>query len=275
MFKKMLAILILFAGLAYANSIEEIKKAINRGDNEAAFKLSLDACTKNNVAEGCFIAGESLRLTTNKENLPLVKVFFQRACDLGLQKGCDHVSKIHSTKKVPVKKIEAINLLRIFAIDESEEYYNAYSWQTGAEQSSPIQWEHSGLLDSENKSYVYERRGNVKLTNNGKITHKKLEVQTEEGTWSVKLLGARAGYFMVEIYPDVVTTPAPHIDIAKNNILKKIECNGNGAGEFGLMYLVKLKGKKPFWMLEYYSGGSAGGAFYYTITYDKKPTCLD
>ena len=39
------------------------------------------------------------------------------------------------------------------------------------------------------------------------------------------------------------------------------------------MYLIGFKGKKPFWLYEVFSSGSAGGSYWYTIMYDKKPEC--
>jgi len=60
--------------------------------------------------------------------------------------------------------------------------------------------------------------------------------------------------------------------IDKQYIIKEKHCQESASSNTS-MYLIGFKGKKPFWLYEVFSSGSAGGSYWYTIMYDKKPEC--
>lgn len=194
---------------------------------------------------------------------------YKKACNGGITMVCN--IKVHK-KKLAVNTIESIDLLKIFALDKSVNH-NMYSWETGTEESSPIIWLHGGIKPTTRKDYPYERRGEVYVLNQGKITHKILNSNIENGKWQVTLLGARGGYFNVEIDSGFISYEPAILAIDKKYIIEENHCS-ESASESTSMYLIQFKGKKAFWLKESFSAGSAGSSYSYIMMYEQKPKCM-
>lgn len=181
-------------------------------------------------------------------------------------------SEAKESNKLAENTIESMDLLKMFALDKSVDY-TMYNWATGSEEISPIEWMHEGIKEApKDNRHVYERKGQVIVLNNGKVTHKLLKKNLVNGKWTITLRGARGGYFEVDIDPDTFTYPEPMLAIDKKYIIEEKHCEESASSNTS-MYLIGFKEKKPFWLKENFSSGSGGGSYWYTIQYDKKPKC--
>lgn len=169
----------------------------------------------------------------------LLIVFLLSGCD-SHEKKTDETMTVETSKisSLPANTVESMELLKIFALDKSVDY-NMYDWQTGASASSPIIWMDNGIVEAnENNDYPYERKGEVYVLNQGKITHTVLEKSTVNGKWKITLRGARGGFRIVNIDSGIFTEPAPQLYLDKKNIIEEKHCKESSSSNTS-MYLYK------------------------------------
>lgn len=272
MFRQIAVGLLLIYTLGYADGVKDFKKR----DYQTAIKLLEKACN-GGEADSCTILGILYETSKSvKQDKQTALSYYAKACEMKSDDGCQNYDRysfvIEEKKNLSANTIESMDLLKMFALDKSVDY-TMYDWVTGSEETSIIEWLHEGVKEaSQGNKYIFERKGQVIVLNNGRVTHKILKKKLVNGKWTITLRGARGGYFEVDIDSQTVTTPEPMLVIDKKYIIEEKHCEESASSNTS-MYLIGFEGKKPFWLKENFSSGSAGGSYWYTIQYDKKPVC--
>lgn len=104
------------------------------------------------------------------------------------------------------QSIEFDQLIKYFLIEEKS-LGTVIGWDAGADQKSPIKWLHDGIKDApKNKNnFSFSRKGEVVITVNNKPTHTILKKKITPGTWTIQMLGSRAGPTNIDISMNSVT----------------------------------------------------------------------
>ncbi len=169
--------------------------------------------------------------------------------------------------------IELAAVLGSLLSDEGE-IATAFSWAWGSAPNDPIEWQHNGIKEApkadQQQHGFYQRRGNVVVTIDGKPTHEVLAEKVHPGRFSVTLRGPRAGWTSVVIESDVT---APELCSVRLESLgdglsfEKTRCKNEPASAGTPVYAVRKAGKKPAWIRNEYSAGSAGCSQTYEIIF--------
>jgi len=167
-------------------------------------------------------------------------------------------------------KVDGSNFLKALAYTENNPYIPIYDWDIVDSNTSPIIWDPNGNNWSQNG---FERKGKVHLTNNGKITHTIVDVETESGYWTLLLLGSNQKIIQATLAPNIVTLENPSIHIDKTFIQEQIICEENTELKH-IVYHIKFPQKVSFWMEENQTISTKGNQSSYLITFDKKPDCV-
>lgn len=173
-------------------------------------------------------------------------------------------------------EISTNSLIRLFMLNENDDS-TLLDWSTGAEPSSPIQWQNSGIVDcdteTQNKFGVpFCRIGKVVITENGKPLIETLEKNIVPGKWIIKLAGTANGYLFVIIESEVLNGALPLNNI-KTLSVKKYRCRGSMPADQGnQIYKITKSGKKPIYLNESWFCGAKNCSFEYTFYYDKETT---
>jgi hypothetical protein len=170
-----------------------------------------------------------------------------------------------------VKSIELSQLVNTFLLPANSDY--ALKWSVGATTSSPIKWKTSGIVDG-TECHVYKpfcRLGSAVVTVNGKVTHEVLAQTVQPGKWNITISGARVGVSNVSIQSDV---NSPDLEFDVPSVLKRakmkltpIKCLNDPATSGNTLYKLTAPNKKPAWLLNSWSCGSAGCSSAITIYY--------
>ena len=94
--KRILVLLVVLFSIGFSKDITELgDEAYNKGDYQKAAQLCQKACDGGD-AKGCYNLGV---LYDNgqcvKQNFSTAKQYYGKACDLGLQLGCDDYKKLN------------------------------------------------------------------------------------------------------------------------------------------------------------------------------------
>lgn len=149
-------------------------------------------------------------------------------------------------------------------------------WTFGAQPGSPIDWLTSGIQEStaaERKAgYPYRRTGEAVLTIDGKPTHKVLGKNLAPGRWTITLSGPRGGFTRATISAPNSQELGPSVlEGLKGKLpLRPYRCTTPSISSGNKVYQVEGKGKKPFWINEEWSCGSAGCGISLDIVFTKK-----
>jgi len=154
----------------------------------------------------------------------------------------------------------ANNLLKLFAINENENS-GFHDWSTGKQSSFNIKWKSNHPVkntDQKRAPWKYMKKG--------------IAILGKKDPYEIILYGTKNGYIalnlgQIELYAN------EYIELNKKQILKKKVCEDYGYGNYIEKYLVKLEGKKAFWMIEMNSAGSGMSIRTYQIEYGKEPKC--
>ena len=162
---------------------------------------------------------------------------------------------------------------------------NPESWFFGATKDSKIKWITSGIsTDCSYDGGPFCRFGSAVVTINGRVTHTLLKQTVEPGTWVVGLHGARIGVNRVNIASDVNSQELDGTsikEILRNPGInfKAIKCFKEPATGGNTLYTVNAPNKRPAWLLDKWSCGSAGCAREFEIYYSESETkdiyCMD
>ena len=94
--KRILVLLVVLFSIGFSKDlIESGKEAYEKGDYQKAAQLCQKACD-GGEAGGCAILGVSYQNGQGvKQNFSTAKQYYGKACDLGLQLGCDNYRKLN------------------------------------------------------------------------------------------------------------------------------------------------------------------------------------
>jgi TPR repeat protein len=87
--KKLLVILFLLSRLLYANLVNDGIQAYNNGNYKKAFKLLKKSAEQGNATAQLNLGIMYAKGQGVRQNMTLVKELFGKACDNGLESGCD------------------------------------------------------------------------------------------------------------------------------------------------------------------------------------------
>ena len=149
-------------------------------------------------------------------------------------------------------------------------YWCRIRWDSAA--NDPIAWQHAGIEEAPKADQarygVYQRRGDVIVAVDGKATHEVLAEKVYPGRFSVTLRGLRAGWTSVLIESDV---NAPELcelsldSVGEGMSFERHRSKNEPAIGGSPVYAVGKAGKKPAWIRNDYSAGSAGCSQIYEI----------
>lgn len=148
-------------------------------------------------------------------------------------------------------------------------------WTFGARQGSPINWKTSGIRETSSAvqaaGYYYQRVGEVVFTIDGKPTHQVLERKVVPGRWTITLLGPRGGFTKVNIStPNSQELGSTILEGLKGKLpLQLYRCKTPSISSGNKVYQVQGTGKKPFWINEEWSCGSAGCSLSLDLVFTK------
>jgi hypothetical protein len=148
-------------------------------------------------------------------------------------------------------------------------------WTIGAQPGTPIKWQTSGMQETSREEqkagYPYRRTGKAVLTIDGKPTHQTLENTVVPGTWKITLLGPRGGFTRVNIAAGNGELSPQLLEGLKDKLpLKLYRCKTPDISSGNKVYQVQGAGKKPFWINEEWSCGSAGCSLSLDMVFTKK-----
>ena len=172
--------------------------------------------------------------------------------------------------EVPKIMVDGQQLLKSLAYSEETDTPNIYDWTLINGMPGMIAWDPEGNKWS---GSGYERKGNIVLSNEGKLTHHTLGDSVGFGYWKLQLFAKKSHIVVASIIPNTVTRENPYIKIDIVNILEKIVCKDtNSSTQVG--YRIKYPSKKAFWLVEETTTSSKGKMSSYKITFDVKPKCV-
>lgn len=175
-----------------------------------------------------------------------------------------------SSGKRQVQSAELSSLLRLFMLPTNS-FSSAIPWETGSKGELPITWKHAGLKDCDEDIMRWStsslcRAGEVVLTLQGKVTHTVLGFRLEPGRWTVTIVGDKGGGRYVLIDSTVHSGELEYSvlrSIDRQLSFKQIEKCGEAGGS--ALYRVAAAGKKPMFILENATCGTAGCAINLTL----------
>ena len=172
-------------------------------------------------------------------------------------------------KQQAKNQIELTNLFRMFIPDIGSK--NRLDWKTGAEMSSPIEWETYGNCGHAPELEKYLSRffalhGKTHVTIKSRPSHEQFGKNIQPAVWNVSMYGPRGSVSFVQFSSDGEITDDPMNKImgtlAKCVILK--ESHPESGGTFtGRLYKIALPGKEPCWLVQSWSGHYS---FSFTLT---------
>jgi len=118
----------------------------------------------------------------------------------------------------------------------------------------------------------FERTGKVYFTNKGKITHRMVQENIQDGYWEVKFIGTKNKISLITLIPNELSEENPSLEIEKLFIKRKMLCTKN-AEETALLYHIQYPHKKAYWMKSLKVHSSSGRGEIYQISFDGKPKC--
>ena len=94
--KRILVLLVVLFSIGFSKDLTELGyEAYNKGDYQKAAELWQKACDSGE-AWGCAILGVFYQDGKGvKQNFSTAKQYYGKACDLGLQPGCDNYKKLN------------------------------------------------------------------------------------------------------------------------------------------------------------------------------------
>ncbi len=171
--------------------------------------------------------------------------------------------------------IEMVDLIKMFMQPKGGPTILG-DWTFGAQQRSPISWETTGIketsLEEQKAGYPYYRVGEAVLTVEGKPTHQVLERSVVPDKWMIKLSGPRAGFTRVTLGAGNSGELGAGIleSLKKQLPLRLYRCKTPSVSSGNKVYQVQGTGKKPIWINEEWSCGSAGCGLTLDIVFTKK-----
>ena len=171
--------------------------------------------------------------------------------------------------------IEMVELIKMFMTPQQDPDALG-DWAFGAQSGSPIRWETTGIKETspeeQKAGYPYFRAGKVILTVDGKLTHQVLEKSIRPGKWAITLSGPRGGFTRATISaPNSQELGASILDVVKGELpLRHYRCKTPSVSSGNKVYQVQGAGKKPFWINEEWSCGSAGCGLTLELVFTKK-----
>jgi len=171
---------------------------------------------------------------------------------------------------IPKITVDAQQLLKAIAYDESGDAPNIYDWKLTESSQTMIAWDPEG---NKWNGEGYERSGKVVLSNKGKLTHHEVDSSVKPGYWKLKFFAQKSHISRAILEPSGITQENPHVDFDIVTIQEKVVCqNTSEQKETG--YRIKFPGKRFFWIDENTKISSRGSGSTYTISFDQKPTCV-
>lgn len=184
-----------------------------------------------------------------------------------------------STTATASNRIDLAKLVNTFLLPAKTASDVGLGWSVGATPGSPITWETSGIADGAQCGVKtpYCRTGFVIVTVNGKATHEVLAQTVQPGIWDIVLGGSRIGISSASIRSGSISYELEGLDIpsilAKAKMkLTKIKCFNESASGGNVLYKVTSPNKKPAWLLNWWSCGSAGCSRTINIYYSAEST---
>lgn len=169
---------------------------------------------------------------------------------------------ISSTSFASQTSIEFDQLIKYFLIEEKS-LGTVIGWDAGADQNSPIKWLHDGIKDApKNKdNFSYFRKGEVVITVDKKPTHTILKKKITPGTWTIHMLGSRAGPTNINISMNSVTQEGlPDLITFLNKKgakLKLQQCPDEPIMDGNTLYSLSFKGFKNAYLVHGWSCGAS------------------
>jgi len=191
--------------------------------------------------------------------------------------GTDEIvpAKVTAGASAKSDSIELIELIKLFMQPMGGPNILG-DWTFGAKPGSPIDWQTSGIQETaaeeQKAGYHYHRVGEVVLTIDGKPTHQVLEKNVVPGTWTISLLGAHGGFTRATISaPNSQELGTSILEGLKGKLpLRLYRCKTLSISSGNKVYQVQGAGKKPLWINEEWSCGSAGCGVSLDIVFTKK-----
>jgi len=184
-------------------------------------------------------------------------------------------AEVTTSESVKAKSIEVAELIKMLMQPKSGPHALG-DWTLGAQPGSPISWQTAGIQETsaeERKAgYYFYRRGEAVLTIDGKPTHQVLEKSLVPGRWTISLLGPRGGFTKANIFTSNSQDLGASIleNLTGKLPLKPYRCKTPSVSSGNKVYQVQGTGKKPFWINEEWSCGSAGCSLSLDIVFTKK-----
>jgi hypothetical protein len=175
------------------------------------------------------------------------------ACAAALLAACAHTE--HAS-------MELVSLIELFSESRGEPASSG-DWTAGARPGSAIRWRTSGIQSApeslRSAGYPYLREGEVVLTIGGAPTHEVLERTVVPGKWDIRLSGPRAGFTRVTVWSQSTGELKAVLEgLAKQLGARHYRCEPRFASSGNRVHSVDAPGRKPLWINEEWSCGSAG-----------------
>lgn len=189
--------------------------------------------------------------------------------------------------------IEFFDLLNMFSVTpERQGTIGALNWDTGASETSPIKWKHSGLKFMDNLSPEEQirlpqsfgstfREGKVIITNKGKASHSVLKESLKPVKWTVRMFGVRSGADVVTLSNSTMAFPYEEDGTGELIVDKKYAVESMKLCRSNEMLTsitdirinkVKIPKKRPFWIvINSYCGGVQTQCSYEYTLFLQKP----
>jgi hypothetical protein len=183
--------------------------------------------------------------------------------------------KVTASVSAESDSIDLIEFIKQFTTAKGDPV-NMGDWKFGARKGSPIRWSTNGIEAApeamQKAGYYYQRVGEVVLTLDGKPTHELLEATVVPGKWTIILSGPRAGFTRVALSSG---SPGEFGGGKLEGLNKQLpsrhyRCKPQSASSGNNVYQVQVPGKKPIWINDEWSCGSAGCFLTLDIVFTKK-----
>jgi hypothetical protein len=177
-----------------------------------------------------------------------------------------------TTRKAgPGNAIEFASLIKMFLVNSKEGPFMALGWNDPAFKHPAIKWATPNVVELPYKRdmpYMYERKGSVFVTVNGKPA---VEIGGKPAPMEIIAGGARTMFGDLTIQPSIgYDDRSSERDVTKDLGGKFYRCKPEFASEGVTIEQLNISGKNPAWLLSRWSCGSKGCGYSYTLWSSKQ-----